>query len=400
MSYINELREKRGKAIADARALLDHAKNEKRDLSEDEQKQYDGHFSEQEKLEAAINREQRQVELDRQAAEQKADEGRQGKPETSKPDPMRAFGRALTHGVRSLSDAEVRALSMDDNPEGGYLVPPVQWVNDLIQAVDDMVHIRQKATVYQLSGHHSLGVPSRETDVEDATWGSEISSVNEDTALDFGNRELQPHQLNKLVKVSMKLLQQAPGSENIVRDRLAYKFGVTQEKGFLTGSGASQPLGVFTASNDGIGTGRDVSTGNTTTAIGADNLREVKYSLKGQYHSRAEWIFHRDAIKAISKLKDGEGQYLWQPGITVGDPDRLLGMPVNMSEFAPNTFTTGLYVGILGDFSQYWIAESMMLEVQRLNELYAANSQVGFIGRAYCDGMPVLAEAFARVKLA
>lgn len=77
----------------------------------------------------------------------------------------------------------------------------------------------------------------------------------------------------------------------------------------------------------------------------------------------------------------------------------MLGKPVLSSEFAPNTLTTGLYVGILGDFRRYWIADGQLAEIQRIEELYAATNQVGFIGRFKVDGMPVLEEAFARVKL-
>lgn len=78
----------------------------------------------------------------------------------------------------------------------------------------------------------------------------------------------------------------------------------------------------------------------------------------------------------------------------------ILDMPFLVSEFAPNTFTTGLFVGILGDFSRCWIADSLSMQVQRLTELYAATNQTGFIGRLETDGMPVLEEVFARVTLA
>jgi HK97 family phage major capsid protein len=189
-------------------------------------------------------------------------------------------------------------------------------------------------------------------------------------------------------------------AERIVMDRLAYKFGVTQEKGFLTGTGVNQALGIFTASNDGITTARDVSTGNTTTSVTFDGLTNAKYSLKGQYWSRSDWMFHRDVLSQVAKLKDGEGQYLWRESVRDGEPDRLLGRPVMMSEFCPNTLTTGQYVGILGDFSNYWIVDALDLQIKRLNELYAETDQVGFIGRLSTDGMPVLAESFARVKLA
>ena len=167
----------------------------------------------------------------------------------------------------------------------------------------------------------------------------------------------------------------------------------------MTGDGSQKPLGVFVASADGISTARDVSTGNTATSIMGDGLIEAKYSLKEAYWPRARWIFHRDAVKQIRKLKDGNGQYIWQAGISGGVPDRILELPYTTSEFAPNTFTTGQYVGILGDFQKYWIVDALDMVMQRLTELYAETNQTGFIARYEGDGAPVLEEAFARVKL-
>jgi len=160
-------------------------------------------------------------------------------------------------------------------------------------------------------------------------------------------------------------------------------------------------MGVFTAATAGFGisTSRDVATGNAATAFTTDGLMEALYSLKGQYHALATWIFHRDAIKRLRKLKDGEGQYIWNPDMKGGQPDMVLGRPYKMSEYCPNTFTTGKYVGIIGDFKNYWIADALSMRIQRLNELYAATNQVGFIGRLESDGMPTLEEAFSRVTL-
>ena len=300
-----------------------------------------------------------------------------------------------------MSGEELRALQVDSDEAGGYLVAPEQFVAELIKAVDNAVFIRQLATVHPLTTSASLGAPALDADPADADWTSEIGSAAEDSTMDFGKRELKPHPVSKLIKVSNRLIRiSSIGVEALVRNRLAYKFGVTHEKGFLTGSGSGQPLGVFTASDQGISTGRDVSTGNTTTSMTFDGLIESKYTLKGQYWNKARWMFHRDGVKQIAKLKDGDGQYIWIPSVRVGEPDRLLNFPVMMSEYAPNTFTTGLYVGILGDFSHYWIADALDMQVQRLVELYARTNQTGFIGRMESDGMPVLEEAFVRVKLA
>ena len=422
-----ELRRERKTLVEANHALLDTAEEAKRALSDEEQEQNDKRWTDIDGLQKRIEQLERQADAE-SGLEDIDDPGREpddegenrgqlndaekraeirrtvramDEDEYAALEEVRAFGNIL--GSRGAFDraVEERALNITNDEEGGYLQPPQQFVERLIKAVDDQVFIRGLATTFSVPQAESLGVPSLDADPADPTWVAEASIGTEDTTMDFGKRALHPHPLAQFIKVSRTLLRKAAiGPEALVRERLAYKTGIVQEKAFLTGSGASQPLGVFTASSDGISTGRDVSTGNTTSSIGTDNLREVKYNQKGNYWPSLRWIFHRDAVKAISKLKDGNGQYLWQPGITTGDPDRLIGFPVIMSEYAPNTFTTGLYVGILGAFEHYWIADALSMEIQRLEELYAAANQVGFLIRSETDGLPVLEEAFTRVKLA
>lgn len=309
------------------------------------------------------------------------------------------FGEELRYSA--MSAQERRALEVTNSASGGYLQPPQEFVARLIQAVDNLTFMRRIGTSFQVPQAESLGAPSLDNDPADPTWVGELSIGSEDSTMSFGKRELRPHPLAQFIKVSRTLLRKAAiGPEAIVRERLAYKTAVVQENAFLNGTGAAQPLGVFTANAAGISTGRDVSTGNTTTSITFDGLKSAKWAIKSQYHSRLQWIFHRDAGAQIDKLKDGNGQYIWQPSVVAGQQDRLLNCAANFSEYAPNTFTTGLYVGILGDFSNYWIADALSMEMQQLVELYAAANQVGFIVRSETDGMPVLEEAFARVKLA
>lgn len=406
---LKELREERGRLVAEARSIVDKAETEKRALTDEETGKCDELISKQDELRARIEREEKLVEAERQAAQEsfdKEDRNKEnGKPsgKTSKyasEEYRAAYCKLLSHGKDGLSGDEIRALQSDSDTVGGYLVMPQQMVDTLIKAMDNDVLLRRLGTTFQVPTAASLGAPSLENDPADADWTAEILTGSEDSTMSFGKRELHPHPLAKLIKISNKLLRIVPSSENLVVQRLSYKFAITQEQSFLTGSGSNQPLGVFTASNDGISTSRDVSTGNTTTAFTVDGLIEAKYSVKAQYQRIGQWIFHRDAVKMLAKLKDGDGQYIWQPSKTEADPDMLLGRPVNMSEYAPNTFTTGLYVGIFGDFSNYWIADALDMQIQRLTELYAATNQTGLIGRMESDGMPVLQEAFARVTLA
>src|SRR5262249_38266552 len=153
-----------------------------------------------------------------------------------------------------------------------------------------------------------------------------------------------------------------------------------------------QPLGLFTASPQGISVARDVSAGNLITGPTFDGLINALYSLKTQYQGRAAWIFHRTIVALIAKLKDLEGRYVWQPSIQAGQPDLLLAKRLIMTEHAPSVVAPNAYVGMIGDYSYYWVADAQGFQVQRLDELYARTNQVGFIGRLESDAMPVLEE--------
>ena len=310
-----------------------------------------------------------------------------------------AFSTMLRTGraTGGLIAAESRGHQADADIEGGYFLAPATMVAQLIKGLDNNVVIRQNATIFA-GNYAGLGAVSLDTDVDDFDWTVELASGNETNAR-FGKRELKPHPLAKMVKYSKTLARTAPNVISIVNQRLRYKLGVTQEKAYLTGDGAGRPLGVMTASPLGIPTSRDVSTGNTATSIGIDGLKSAKWSMKAEHRRRARWLFHRDSIAQVDKLKDDNGQYLWQPSIVVGQPDRLLNLPVDESEYMPNTFTTGNYVGLLANWEYYWILDNLDIAIQVLIENYATTNQNALLARYEGDAMPVLAEAFTRVKL-
>ncbi len=394
-----ELLARRAQLITQARAMFEAADAEHRDFTAEEQTNYDAIFDDVAKIDRKIENLRRLGTADDAVpnAEPERPGSERGGATPQEEAVTRAFEAFLRRGAIT---PELRALQADSDASGGFYTSPQQFVNRLIQSVDDQVFIRQWATPNTVTQAQSLGVPTLAADPADADWTSELGTGNEDTAMSFGKRELHPYPLAKRIKVSNKLLRLSPDVEALVIQRLAYKFAVAYEKAGMTGSGANQPLGVFTASADGISTGRDVSTDNTTTAFTTDGIKNAKYALKAAYWPRAKWVFHRDGVKMLAKLKDAENRYLWQNSIQIGQPDMLEGIPLFTSEYAPNTFTASQYVGILGDFSFYWTADALDFSIQRLNELYAATNQTGFIGRLESDGMPVLEEAFVRVKLA
>jgi HK97 family phage major capsid protein len=416
---LRELKQKRAKAIADARNVLDEAEKNGNagKLTEDQERKYNAFFDESETLRSRIEKEEKLSFAEAELNDSDEPEGREkpkGKSEKAAGNEVRSFNPAFdTPDYRSgfqkyiqygnlatLTADEQRVLQVGSSPDGGFFVPAQEMVNTLIKFVDDFVAIRPRATIHKVNQAVSLGIPSWDTDPADADWTTELATGSLDTAMKAGKRDLAPHPMAKRVKVSKALLRNSIiPVDTLVLQRLAYKFAITEEKGFLTGSGAQRPLGLFTASANGISTGRDVATDNTASAPTFDGLKNAKYTLKSQYWNKAAWIFHRDTVKLLAKIKDGEGRYIWQDGVVGTEADTLMGMPVIISEYAPNTYTTGLYVGVLGDLSFYHIADSLAMTVQQLNELYAEANQVGYIGRLETDGMPVLEEAFVRVKL-
>jgi HK97 family phage major capsid protein len=406
---VRELRQERAAAFEIMKTLNDKVKEEKRDYAGEEETTWQKANADIDRLEREIAKEER---LEKLGEEMKGSYTGVPKPEikdseqkpikrTATEEYRKAYGNYLMNGLKLLNIEEQRALQADLDISGGFLQVPEQMASELIMAVDNMVFMRKIATIQTSMNAESLGAVSLDNDPADPAWTSEIGAPSEDSTMSFGKRDLHPHPLAKLIKVSEKLLRvSVKSAETLVRDRLAYKFAITEENTFLNGTGVNQPLGVFTASDNGISTTYDVATGNTATSIQTDGLIEAKYGLKGQYWGKAKWIFHRDAIKQIRKLKTGEGDYIWQPGITTDIPDRILEISYIMSEYAPNTFSASAYVGIIGDFSRYWIADALSITIRRLDELYAGTNQIGFKGNLECDGMPVLGEAFRRVKLA
>ncbi|MFC8008907.1 phage major capsid protein [Streptomyces cinereoruber] len=404
MANIRELREKRTKLGADARAIMQTAQDEKRSMTPEEETRFDKLIDERDGLDRTIERAEKLAEDERDEAKREdAEKGGTRGPDEEAMGALRAY---LLGGRSVLTERQARALNASHDPEGGFLNAPQQFVKALLKGMDDAVAIRGLATVQQLTQAESLGVVTLEHDLDDAEWTSELSTGSQDDSLRFGKRELSPNPMAKRVKVSRKLMRTAvTNPETLVRERLEYKFGITAEKGYMVGDGNKRPLGLFTASPDGIPTSRDIDVStsgsgfvNAAGGNAADDLITAKYTLKSGYHKRARWLFHRLVVASVRKLKDGDGNYIWRPGLAGDAGDTILDIPFVMSEFAPSTFGDGDYVGMLGDFSYYWIAESLQMEVQRLNELYAESNQIGFIGRMEADAMPVLGEAFVRLQ--
>lgn len=388
---IFEMKQERAKIVAQMHEITE--RNNESVMSAEDNAAYAKASKDFDAISAHIDAMERQQEIDRKMGEI-AD-----KKVEKNDDLATAFSNHLRMGNQKTLEA-YNAISQDVATQAGNLVAPQQFVSELIKELDNTMPIRQFAKKYTLQGAQSLGFPKRTARMNSAAWGTETSEPKADTALTIGKREFKPNFATAEILVSRTLINNAPNVDAIVRGEVAYNMGELLENAYMTGDGNAKPLGLFTADDCGISTARDIATGNTATDITFDGLMEAKYAIKGQYQPNLRWLFHRDALKQIAKIKDSNGQYIWQPSVADGVADRLLGIPVITSEYAPNTFAAGKYVGILGDFGYYWICDSANMELQVLSELYARSNQIDYIARLATDGMPVLEECFARVTLA
>jgi HK97 family phage major capsid protein len=393
MAKLFEMTQNRATITESIRALMD--KYDGAEMPAEDKAALTKMEAEFDKLNAQIIAEQKQLDRERVIGEKAA----AATADPKKAEQRKAFTDYLAHGTPQTAQIYA-ALQMDNPTQAGYLVAPEEFRSELIKELTDATFMRQKARVLPpLKGAQSLGYPVRTAAMSSFAWGTELQAPTADTTLAYGKREFKPRPGVSEILISKTLARNVANIDALVRAEIAEEVGAALETAYMTGAGATGPLGLFVASADGINTDRDVSTGNTSTEIKFDGLLEAKYKVKAAYQPGCEWIFHRDAVKQLAKLKNSDGQYVWQASVVLGTPDLLLGKPVNMSEYAPSTFTTGLYVGIYGDLKNYWIVDSMNLEIQVLTELYARTNQNDYVSRLETDGAPVLSAAFARIKL-
>ena len=204
--------------------------------------------------------------------------------------------------------------------------------------------IRKHAHVFTTSsGSHKIPVVSTRGT---AAWVDEEGQIPESDDA-FGQQLIGAHKISTLIKVSEELLNDSAFDlENYFATEFARRIGNAEEAAFLTGNGSGKPTGILAD----IGGAEIGVTAASETAITADEIIDLFYSLKSPYRKKAIWVLNDRTIKAIRKLKDSNGQYLWQPALHEGEYDTILGKRIYTSPFAPE-IGAGAKTIAFGDFS-------------------------------------------------
>jgi len=391
MNKIQELREKRAKAWDAAKALLDTKRGNDGLLSAEDVATYEKMENDVVALGKEIDRLERQVALDAELNKPISE------PITAKPNAQNAevktgrssdeYKHAFWNVMRSKSPRYdvVNALQAGTDSEGGYLVPD-EFEGRLIQKLTENNVIRSLCNVIQTSyGERKIPVVASKGA---ADWVDEEGSypLSDDS---FAQITLDAYKVATMIKVSEELLADSFFNiESYVSEQFGKRIGDAEESAFLTGNGVRKPTGILNSTG-----GADIGvTSTVATNISADEIIDLVYALKAPYRKNAVFVMNDSTVKLIRKLKDGEGQYLWKPGITENAPDMILGHRIITSEFMP-AVAAGNKTIAFGDFSFYWIADRQGRMFKRLNELFATTGQVGFLASQRVDGKLILPEA-------
>ena len=392
---ILELREKRAKAWEAAKAFLDSHRKENGVLSAEDDAAYTrmeqeitdlgkeiARLERQEALDAELNRPVNKPLTGKPGGKADADGG-EDKTGRASDDYRRNFWNAMRS--KAPMPAVTNALQIGTDSEGGYLVPD-EYERTLVEALEEENIFRQMAKVIKTSsGDRKIPVVASKGT---ASWIDEEGAFPESDD-SFGQVSIGAYKLGTLIKVSEELLNDSVFDlQSYISREFARRIGAKEEEAFFTGDGKGKPLGVLAATG-GAETG---VTAASATAVTADELMDLYYSLKSPYRKKSMWVLNDSTIKAIRKLKDNNGQYLWQPSLTAGTPDMILGRPIKTSAYMP-AMAAGAKTIAFGDFSYYWIADRQGRSFKRLNELFAATGQVGFLASQRVDGKMILAEA-------
>ncbi|HHY08341.1 MAG: phage major capsid protein [Syntrophomonadaceae bacterium] len=391
MSKIIELREKRAKVWEQAKAFLDEKRGEDGLLSAEDTKTYEKMEAEVVSLGKEVERLERQAAIDLELS-RPTSQALTGRPTTGGEEDKtgrasgeyeKAFWNAMRRPVVNESDRQ--SLTVGTDSEGGYLVPD-EFERILIEALEEENIMRTLAKIIKTSsGDRKIPVVASKGS---ATWVDEEGPILEsgDT---FTQVSIGAFKLATMIKVSEELLNDSVFDlSSYIAKEFGRRIGAKEEEAFFIGDGEGKPTGIF----NGSGGAELGVTAVKATEITADELLDLFYSLKAPYRKKAVFVMNDATVKAIRKLKDGTGQYLWQPSITAGEPDTLLNRPVKTSAYIP-TLEAAAKVIAFGDFGYYWIADRQGRAFQRLNELYAVTGQIGFKATQRVDGKLILAEA-------
>lgn len=394
--FIKQLREQRANTWEQTKGLLDAAAAENRDLSAEEQQNYDRMMADldtiAERVKSLEDAEERSRETE--AAFDKLLEQRAIKPVQEDNEALRGFlrGESRSYEVQPEGPVNFRDLTKGSATAGGNTVPTA-FYDRLVQHMIEVSGVLSAGpTILRTESGENFEVPTTTAHSSGALVAEGAAISESDPA--FAKRTLGAYKYGTLIQVARELIEDTGVDlEGYLAMQAGRAVGNAIGTHLVTGSGSSQPAGIVTGSTAGV-------TGATTGASGAftaDEVIDLFYSVIAPYRNSpsAGWLMRDATVGRVRKLKGSDNNYLWQPGLQAGSPDLLLGKPVHTDPNVAAVATSAKSV-VFGDISAYFVRLAGGVRFERSDE-YAFNSDLVTF-RCLVRGDGVLVDQTGAVK--
>jgi len=377
--YIRQQAEARAKAWEEAKALLDSAAAEKRDLSAEENQTYDRIMADLDSRSQVIETMNAQAERENRAAEAMKGFESQVKPAVAVP----AIDEAEL--IRSLARGEIRSHSFEkrDVTKGSTGAPvPTSFYDQVIMLARHVGPMLETSTILNTAGGENLQIPSLSA-YSTGTVSSEAAAIGESDPTFNAFKTLGAYKYSFLTQISREMVEDS-GVDilGFLATQTANALGYAVNGALTTGTGTTQPTGIVTAAGSGI-------TGSTAVsgAFTADNLIDLVYSVDtaGRTLPGTGWQLNAKAISAVRKLKDNAGQYLFSPSLSADARDLLLGYPIFENPAMASPATSAKSV-IFGHLPSYYARTVGGLRLDRSDDYAFQNDLITFRATMRVDG--------------
>jgi HK97 family phage major capsid protein len=418
---LKELREKNARTVTAAREALngitDQTTPERRAELE---RQFDDAMKEFDRIEADIAREERAAraeavttereERERREAEEARRRGRPapdvvapGAAQPEKAELRTAFKNLLLGGASYITEEEraaleeagampaamsreMRAMAAGTGSAGGFTVPRIflPKITETMKAWGPMLD-PGAIDLLETDGGNLIEWPSLDDTDKEGSQFAENAEITDDGGQDavFGQLTLSAYMHNsEIIRVPLQLMEDSAFDiENrLMTPLFGKRMARTANRKLTTGTGSSQPQGIAVGAGAGV-------TAAAVAAIAADELFDLQHSVDPAYRQSPTcgWMFHDDTLKMIRKLKDAENRYIWQPGLTSGEPGTILGNRyyVNQAMAVPGASNRSV---IFGDLKNYIVRRVGNFSIFVFRERYMNNTQLGFMAFGRFDG--------------
>ncbi|HSH58622.1 MAG TPA: phage major capsid protein [Acidimicrobiales bacterium] len=395
---MNQLLERRNTAYAQARSLLEGAGDE--GMTAEQEQEFDRLMEEGDRLDGQLMRAQRLAALEAAVPNMVA-AGGTSDPEAIRETPeYRAFNDFIRFGLvtqelqQDTEGLSTRAQGVATGSAGGFLVPQT-FSDAIIRARKAFGGFRAVARNITTASGASLTYPTIDDTGNTGAW------IGENTAVDpldvvVGNLSLGAHKATtRLVRVSNELIQDNEYNlETELASLLGERLGRLESPAFINGTGTGQPTGFLAGGTVGATTAGGVTTGFGNNVQAQDFLLDLEHSVDPAYRAGASWVLNDNTLSRLRKVRDADGNAIWQPGMTAGAPSILLGYPTIIDQAMPTTAAGARFIAFGNWRESYIIRDVRELAVRRLNERFAEFDQVGFLGFTRVDGKVLTLNAY------